>query len=114
MSLPRHCSIPSPPMKRLMAVAAIAMLATSCVGRPAPEADGEEIYLQLCSNCHGAQLEGGLGPGLGPGSNAAGQPDEFLRVAIRDGRGRMPSFSSTLGDAQIERLISYLRQEQGG
>jgi mono/diheme cytochrome c family protein len=72
------------------------------------------MYLQLCSNCHGAELQGGLGPALGPGSNAAVQPDEFLRVSITEGRGRMPSFSSTLSDPQIQRLIAYLRQEQGG
>lgn len=95
-------------------MAVMGLLAVSCVGRPAPEAGGEQMYLQLCSNCHGAELQGGLGPALGPGSNAAAQPDEFLRVSITEGRGRMPSFSSTLSDAQIQRLISYLRQEQRG
>ena len=95
-------------------MAVMGLLAVACVGRPAPEADGEQMYLQLCSNCHGAELQGGLGPALGPGSNAAVQPDEFLRVSITEGRGRMPSFSSTLSDPQIERLIAYLRQEQGG
>jgi mono/diheme cytochrome c family protein len=101
-------------MKRLVALIVIAVLVSACVGRPAPEAGGEEIYLQLCSNCHGVQLQGGLGSALGPGSNAAGQPDEFLRIAITDGRGRMPSFSSTLSDVQVESLIAYLREEQGG
>ncbi|HSJ82525.1 MAG TPA: cytochrome c [Acidimicrobiia bacterium] len=101
-------------MKRLVAAAVIGLLATSCVGTPDSGAEGEEIYLQLCSNCHGAELQGGLGPALGRGSNAAGQPDDFLRVTITDGRGRMPSFSSTLTDSQVERLIAYLRQEQAG
>jgi len=101
-------------MKRLVAAAVIGLLATSCVGRPDSGAEGEEIYLQLCSNCHGAELEGGLGPPLGQGSNAERQPDEFLRLAITDGRGSMPSFSSTLTDSQVERLIAYLRQEQTG
>jgi mono/diheme cytochrome c family protein len=101
-------------MKGLVTVLVMGLLAVSCVGRPAPEADGEQMYLQLCSNCHGAELQGGLGPALGPGSNAAVQPDEFLRVSITEGRGRMPSFSSTLSDPQIQRLIAYLRQEQGG
>lgn len=114
MSVRRPLSIPSLRMKRLVAAAVISLLATSCVGRPDSGADGEEMYLQLCSNCHGAELQGGLGPGLGPGSNAAGQPDDFLRVAIVDGRGRMPSFSSTLSAPQVERLIAFLRQEQAG
>jgi mono/diheme cytochrome c family protein len=88
------------------------MLTVSCVGRPADDANGQEIYLQLCSNCHGDNLEGGIGPPLGPGSDAAGRTDEFLRVAIHDGRGRMPSFNTSLDDAQLDRLIAYLRLEQ--
>jgi mono/diheme cytochrome c family protein len=88
------------------------MLTVSCVGRPAEDASGQEIYLQLCSNCHGDTLEGGIGPPLGAGSDAAGRTDEFLRVAIHDGRGRMPSFSKSLEDDQIDRLITFLRLEQ--
>ena len=84
------------------------------MGRPDAEASGEEIYLQLRSNCHGDQLEGGVGPPLGPGTNAAVQPDEYLRVTITEGRGRMPSFSSSLTDDQVERLIDYLRETQSG
>jgi mono/diheme cytochrome c family protein len=42
------------------------------------------------------------------------QPDEFLRLAITDGRGRMPSFSSTLTEEQVGRLVGYLRREQTG
>lgn len=114
MSLRRPRSIPSLSMKLLVAAVVIGLLATACVGRPDSDADGEEMYLSLCSNCHGAELEGGLGPGLGQGSNAARQPDDFLRMTITDGRGSMPSFSSTLTDSQVERLIAYLRQEQTG
>lgn len=101
-------------LRRVVALSLALTLASACVGRPAADAGGEEIYLQLCSNCHGEDLGGGVGPPLGPGSNAAGRPDEFLRVTITDGRGRMPSFSSTLDQGQVERLIEYLRQVQAG
>jgi mono/diheme cytochrome c family protein len=94
-------------------LALLGLLAGACVGRPSEDATGEEIYLQLCSNCHGDGLEGAIGPALGPGSNAASRPDEYLRVTITEGRGRMPSFSSTLTGDQVERLIDYLREEQG-
>jgi mono/diheme cytochrome c family protein len=83
------------------------------VGRPPEDATGEEIYLQLCANCHGDSLEGGIGPSLAAGSDAANPPDEFLRVSITDGRGRMPSFQSSLSDDQVGRLISFIREEQG-
>jgi mono/diheme cytochrome c family protein len=101
-------------MRRVAIVALLGVLVSSCVGRPDADASGEEMYLQLCSNCHGDQLEGGIGPPLGPGSNAAEQPDEFLHVTITEGRGRMPSFSSSLTDDQVGRLIDYLREAQAG
>lgn len=85
---------------------------TACVGRPPEDASGEEIYLQVCSNCHGERLEGGIGADLGRGSNSAGQPDEFLRFTIVEGRGRMPSFASTLSDDQVDLLIAYIRSVQ--
>lgn len=88
------------------------LVAAGCTGRPATDATGEEIYLQLCSNCHGDDLGGGLGPALGPGSTAEDQPDTFLEVTILDGRGRMPSFRTSLDDDQLEQLIGYIREVQ--
>jgi mono/diheme cytochrome c family protein len=75
---------------------------------------GEEVYAQLCSNCHGEDLSGGVGPALGPGSNAASEPDEFLEFTIVNGRGRMPSFESSLNEAQLDRLVTYIREAQAG
>jgi mono/diheme cytochrome c family protein len=101
-------------MRQVAIVALLGVLVSACVGRPAADASGEEIYLQLCSNCHGDQLDGGIGPSLGPGSNAADRPNEYLRVTISEGRGRMPSFSSSLSEDQLRRLIDYLREAQTG
>jgi mono/diheme cytochrome c family protein len=90
----------------------ILLVAAACTGRPADDATGEEIYLQLCSNCHRDDLAGGIGPSLGRGSEAAEQPDEFLEISILRGRGRMPSFQSSLNDDQLERLIEHIRTVQ--
>lgn len=99
-------------MRRVTAAFAAALVAGGCtLGSPAGDATGEEIYVQLCARCHGVDLEGGVGPGLGPGSNAAIEDHFYLEFTIRNGRGRMPSFSS-LDDDQIERLIRYLREVQ--
>ena len=86
---------------------------TACTGPPRADATGQEIYEQVCSNCHGADLSGGIGPAIGPGSNAAAQDDEFLLLTITRGRGRMPSFDTTLSDDQIARVVDYLRTVQG-
>ncbi|MEX1124059.1 MAG: cytochrome c [Acidimicrobiia bacterium] len=100
-------------MTRLLLAALLIGLLSACVGRAAEDATGEEIYLQVCANCHGDSMQGAVGPSLGPGSNTASQPDEFLRVTISQGRGRMPSFQSSLSDDQVDRLIGFIRQEQG-
>jgi mono/diheme cytochrome c family protein len=93
-------------------IAVLSLALAACVGPVAPDASGEEIYLQLCSNCHARDLEGGIGPALGPGSETASQPDEFLVVSLVQGRGRMPSFASTLDDQQLDRLIGFIREAQ--
>jgi mono/diheme cytochrome c family protein len=100
-------------MTRLFLAALLIGMFSACVGRPPEDVTGEEIYLQLCANCHGDSLQGALGPPIGAGSEAANQPDEFLRVTITEGRGRMPSFQSSLSDDQVERLITFIRGEQG-
>jgi hypothetical protein len=46
------------------------------------------------------------------GSESAEQPDEFLEISILQGRGRMPSFQSSLNDEQLDRLISHIRTVQ--
>jgi mono/diheme cytochrome c family protein len=95
-------------------VAVLLALSTSACAGVESDAPGEEIYSQLCASCHGASLQGGVGPALGPGSNAADQPDEFIRTTVLRGRGSMPSFSSTLDGDQVDRLTDYLREEQSG
>lgn len=100
-------------MRRLTVLVVVAVLSAACSpGGPAEDASGEEIYIQLCARCHGADMSGGVGPPLGPGSNAASESDEFLEFTIMNGRGRMPSFSSTLEVDQVERLVGYMREVQ--
>lgn len=93
-----------------MVLGAVALVA--CNG-PDEAATGEEIYLEVCSRCHSADMSGGVGPALGPGSNAAEQSDEYLVTTISAGRGRMPSFRQTLSEEQIDRVVGYLREQQG-
>jgi mono/diheme cytochrome c family protein len=99
-------------MNRRTLAALAALLLASCTGGPAPDASGEEIYRLLCARCHGAELQGGVGPGLGAGSPSAERPDEYLLTVITRGQGAMPSFGSTLSEEQTLRLVDFLRERQ--
>jgi len=76
-------------------------------------AQGAEIYSTNCAACHGNDLQGGVGPGLGAGSVVAGQDDAALQSVIADGRGGMPAWGSVLSADEIEAVIAFLRREQG-
>lgn len=100
-------------MRRVATVVALLVAITACSpGGPPEDATGEEIYAELCARCHGADLGGGIGPALGPDSNVAEESNDFLQFTIVNGRGRMPSFETTLDDDQVDRLIAYVREVQ--
>lgn len=101
-------------MRRLLLPILVSLL-VACSGAPAEDATGEQIFSQLCASCHSRDLSGGIGPALGPGSHAAELSDEVIAQTIRQGRGsRMPAFSRTLSETQIERLVGFLRERQAG
>lgn len=101
-------------MTRFVIASTFLILSACSVTRPAADDTGEEIYQQLCANCHGVDLEGGpLGPSLGPGSNSSDQPDSFIEFAIVNGKGSMPSFESSLNNDQVDALIGYIKAVQG-
>lgn len=75
---------------------------------------GEDLVHQVCSRCHGPDLGGGIGPALGPGSNAATNlTDEQIAGVLEVGPGAMPSFKQ-LSDEQVASVIVYLRRFQNG
>lgn len=102
-------------MWRRVVVGVLLMVLSACSDAPADDATGEQIFRQLCASCHARDLSGGIGPALGPGSEAVDLSDEFIADTIRQGRGsRMPAFSRTLSSEQIDRVVLYLREQQGG
>ncbi len=74
---------------------------------------GADLFGVTCAHCHGSDLAGGVGPPLGPGSDAATLTDEQIAGVIGVGPGAMPAFADRLTDEQVESLIGYLRERQG-
>ncbi len=76
----------------------------------APEA-GRGIFRIYCSPCHGIKAEGGRGPDLTRGVYSAGEKDADLHHVISEGSPgtEMPSFSTSLGEENIWRVVSFIR-----
>lgn len=93
-------------------IASIAIVVAAVGCGEGPEGKfGEVLYEHSCSSCHGADLQGWIGPPLGSGSGAVDLTDEQLAGATRVGPGAMPGFGR-LTDEQIDSLVVYLRHRQ--
>jgi mono/diheme cytochrome c family protein len=84
---------------------------------PAAEGDpaqGEQVFTQNCSSCHGPDAAGGaLGPTL-VSADVGAKDDEFLRETISNGRAgtAMPPWGGILSAQDVEDVISFLRSKQ--
>jgi len=73
-------------------------------------AKGRELFLGMCSRCHGASGGGGEGPSLNRPALTRAADDQALLVIIRDGipeRG-MPRIRR-MTDAELSALVVYVR-----
>jgi mono/diheme cytochrome c family protein len=68
-----------------------------------------DVYATNCAACHGAELEGGVGPGLGSGGHAPGHADAELVGIITNGKNAMPGFVDKLTEQQIVNLVAFIR-----
>lgn len=118
-------------------LAAIATFLRALPERPVPRppaaaappevlADGERLYERHCAGCHGAQGEGAgaIAPALaGNRALALESPVNLMRVVLGGGFGPvtagqprpfgMPPFATTLSDAEIAAVVSFVRQRWG-
>ena len=61
----------------------VVFIAAACSG-PGSDVFGADLYSSSCAHCRGSDLAGGIGPPLGPGSNAAILTDEQI-IECADG-----------------------------
>lgn len=81
-----------------------------------PVAQGGEVYLRVCAECHGQNAEGYANelaaPALDHSEHAWHHPDQQLRDWIKNGKlglGRqMPALGDQLSAEEIEAVIAYL------
>lgn len=110
---------PQPPGVRDEGVAAVPTQPPDEVTPEAPAgpvgegdpANGELVFTQYCSSCHGPDAAGGaLGPTL-VSADVGAKDDDFFRQTIIDGRTgtAMPPWGGILSAQEVEDLISFLR-----
>jgi cytochrome c oxidase cbb3-type subunit 3 len=110
-SMPRPFRAPA--LRRLAALAGL--VAFGFAGAVPAAHDGDALYAQHCSACHGSDGHGGVGVPLALPDFLATVDDSYLRKSIRHGRpGRvMPPFPE-LSDAQINSIVRHIRSWQKG
>ncbi len=100
-------------MKQIaLPAAAIALaFASFAANAAAPSVAAEKLYQANCAACHGAKMEGGVGPTLGKHAWLHGEPTKAnLIKVISNGfpDKNMPAWSSALSAPQIALLADYI------
>jgi quinoprotein glucose dehydrogenase len=81
-------------------------------GAAAAAGAGPGLYAENCAACHGAQLEGASGPALTGITAKLGR--DAIEGVISTGKGFMPAFAGKLAAPQIDALMQFLANPQGG
>lgn len=69
--------------------------------------DVEQLFATTCGWCHN---DGGRKAGKGPQLMGTKRSDDFIRYRIKHGKeGATPAFGETLSDADIDKIIAYIR-----
>ena len=86
--------------------------------------DGQKLFDQDCSKCHGPDGSGNTPIGKAVGAKDLRSPealkltDAQIYTQIDQGKGNMPPFGGTLNKAQIDDLIAYVhalgKKQAGG
>src|SRR5213592_574121 len=100
--------------------------ATGSTALPGDPSKGETLYAQNCATCHGASLEGGIGPALNPIEKLPGVSNPldpgFLIGIITNGRQPQPGDpkqtampakggNAGLTDQDVKDLAAYIIQQ---
>ncbi len=92
----------------------LGLLAGTVVGAAAQENRAPQLYLQHCAVCHGARLEGAIGPALLNNPWKHGQDDESVTRSIVEGFPElgMIAYRDILTAEQTRAVVIYLREQR--
>lgn len=89
------------------------LLLPALAASPVAARDVVKLYEELCSACHGSEMQGGLAPGLVSGNWKRGGDDESLARSIREGNflDGMPAYKEDLSAAEIRAMVVFIREQ---
>ena len=74
------------------------------------KADAQTVFKANCVSCHGANLEGMVGPNL---QKVGGKySKDQLSTIIANGKGAMPAFKGKLSDDEVNALSTWLADKK--
>jgi len=92
------------------ATAAAAETKNPYEGNHGAEEEGEKIFKENCSSCHGEKGAGGFGPKLATTVHKYGGSDADLFASVSGGRpGGMPAFLPQFGKERVWKAVTYIR-----
>jgi len=76
--------------------------------------DSRAVYAKFCADCHGAELDGGLGSSLVDDIWEIAQTNDEIEALIANGDETvgMPAFSDQLSKTDIKNLVQFIRQQK--
>mgnify|MGYP001561917610 FL=1 len=82
---------------------------------PAAVAEGKEIYAANCVGCHGAALEGGIGPNLVDTVWIHGATKASVLAVVTNGvtEKGMPNWGQMIGQEKVARVTAYVISTNG-
>jgi mono/diheme cytochrome c family protein len=98
-----------PPLLAFALCAAASGVALAADKAPSDTSDLDvpQLFATTCGYCHGS---GGREAGKGPQLMDTKRNDDFIRNRIKTGKaGAMPAFGVMFNDADIDRIIGYIR-----
>jgi cytochrome c oxidase cbb3-type subunit III len=83
---------------------------------PELAAAGQPVYATNCAACHGAAMEGGIGPNLKDGDWVhGGAPEDVMRTVAEGVPAKgMPAWGPILGPERVRQVSAYILSQQPG
>lgn len=105
-----------PPNRFVLTAAAALCFATGFPLQAQVQRAGKlnEIYTNICANCHGANMEGAQAPSMLDDVWVNGGTDESIARTIREGslEKGMPAFSVVLSEQDIRSMVIFIREQR--